>query len=129
MIHSPKDNVVITYSDNNVTHTVTLSIVKLPTSLTDTTASPKYNGLFITDKFQMSDLSARDPNPVHTFNLSLNGVNIGVIYLDYWGYQAAYPKLSSPALTFNGVPVTEDRTVSAISSISAGSNLNLLQMQ
>ena len=125
VITSIHDTLVVSYTDNGTVNTFNLHVMKLYTNLPDTTSvSAKYNGYYITDNVLMSDLSSRSPNPVRSFNLSLNGKNIGTIYVDYWQYEANYPQPSSSALTFNNVQVNYDTTIGL-----PGSDINLLQMQ
>jgi hypothetical protein len=125
MVTSKKDSITISYTENGETKLFRPSIMKLQVSETDTTSVSKYNGLCINDNTVMSALSSRPSSPIRTFNLNLNGENLGVIYVDYWRYQAAYPQLSSPALTFNNVQVISDRSPYPVD----GSDINLLQVQ
>jgi hypothetical protein len=120
LVSSLKDTVSITYADNNYTNTnktIRLALRKLYTSFQDTTTvSLKYNGIYITDYGQMSILSGQNP-PVSNFNLSVNGVNEGVIYINFRQYQATFPQLSASAFTFNSMPAIYT------------DNLSLLQLQ
>lgn len=125
MVKSKRDSVTITYIDNNVTKVFRPSISRLQVSITDTSTASNYNGLFISDNAIMSGLSSRSPNPIYSYSLSLNGVSLGTIYVNYWQYQDAYPQLSSPAFTFNNIPVVEDTKPYFL----YGSPLNLLKVQ
>ncbi len=110
LVSSKNDVVSISYTDNGVTKTFNAGIYQLNASVSDTSASKNYNGLYIMDHAGMADVElGPEPNPAHNFNLALNGVNLGTIYLDYWPFVDAYPKLSTPALTFNGIQAYEDR--------------------
>ena len=108
VVNSLKDSVAVTYPDNNYSNTnktIRLTVKKLYTSFTDTTTiSPNYNGLYVTDNGQMSILSSQAP-PANNFNLSVNGVNMGIITINYQQYQVSYPQFSAAALTFNTLPV------------------------
>ena len=108
IISTLKDSVTITYLDNNYSNlnkTVRLTVKRLYNNFTDTTnVSTNYNGLYITDNGQMSILSSQSP-AVSSFNLKVNGTDVGVIAINYTQYQASYPQFSASALSFNTLPV------------------------
>lgn len=112
IIHSVKDSLTVTYVSNGQTITDHLHIYKVEVSATDTTAVSKYNGFVISDRNfalalegYITDASAGgDLPPVRNFNLYLNSVSLGIVYLDYWGWLSSYPQPSSSTFTFNGVP-------------------------
>jgi len=125
LLRSLTDSVKISYVDNGATKFANLGVVKLQRSAADTTGVKRYNGLVIDDKTLMGNLSARRDNPVYDFNIYLNGIYMGKIHLDYWQYLNAYPQPSSAYLTFNGIPVQDDRTADYF-YWHPGSNINLL---
>ncbi|MFI5139319.1 MAG: hypothetical protein ACHQIM_15970 [Sphingobacteriales bacterium] len=116
IIHSVKDSLNVIYILNGVTKTSHLTVYKVQVSASDTTAVSKYNAFVISDRDKafglqgyITDASAAG---VRNFNLYLNGVSIGTIYLDYWGYLSLpYPPPLSSTFTFNGVPATFDHLV------------------
>jgi len=127
---SLRDSVKVSYVENGITIFHALSVQKLYTfesnRLDTTKTSSKYNGLVINDGRFMSSLSSRNPNPIRNYNIYLNGTNMGILYMDYWGYQAAYPSPSSNNLMFNSTPVLNDFSGDYFSQ---GSPINLLQVQ
>ena len=125
LVSTLKDSVSVTYLDNASTYTnktIGLTIAKNYTNYpTDTTSvSPKYNGLYISDYGRLSALSGQSP-AINTFNLSINGKSIGVIYINYSNYQMSYPNLTVDALTFNNTQAALDA--------STNNNLELLPLQ
>jgi len=123
LVHSQGDSVKITYTDGNTVKSYNLSIMKLYT--TDTvTLSSSYNGIYLSDNAVMSSLSNRNPNPIHNFNIFLDGINLGVIYLDYRQYVKAFPNPSSN-LTFKG----EEVMGNAIGFAGGAYDLNLLPVK
>lgn len=130
LVTSLKDSVKVSYTENGATKFKKLIVAKLYVGTVngaDTTRiSPKYNGVYINDGVFMSSLSSREPNPIRNFNIYLNGKNMGSLYMDYWGYQRAYPKPSSNNLTFNNTPVLYDFNSDIF---TYGSPVNLLQVQ
>lgn len=113
MIHSVEDNLTATYIVDGVTKTVRLHIYKVQVSAIDTTTVSKYNGFVVSDRDYASAnigyIAAASSIGARSFNLYLNSVNIGVVYLDYRGlpiYTQEHPYSST--FTFNGVPVTYD---------------------
>lgn len=126
MVTSTKDSVAVTYTDNNVAKVIKLSVLRLSLHHTpDTVFSKSYGGLYLSDNALMSTPSYSKTSPVRNFSISLNGTNLGTIYLDYVSYLSAYP-LATSAFTFNGTVVTPDNSV----PIVAGSyyNLNILKV-
>jgi hypothetical protein len=117
MVNSLKDSITITYLDNNYSNTnktIRLSVKKLYTNFSDTTTlSSNYNGFYITDNREMSILSSQVP-PANTFNLSINGLSVGVININLKQYQATYPYLSAVALNFNNTSVSYDNGVNLL---------------
>ncbi len=140
LIHSLRDTIVATYVQNGTTETSRLTIYKVQVSTTDTTAVAKYNGFVITD-LNPSDnqgyISSPSAAGVRNFTLYLNGVSVGTIYLDYWGYLSTpYPHSPSSTFTFNGVDVKLGSISGAFSNgtqipqiASQGFPIYLLQMQ
>jgi hypothetical protein len=130
LITSLKDSVKISFTENGITKFHNLVVTKFYVANSfgpDTTKTvAKYNGLIINDGRFMSNLSSRTPNPIRDFNIYLNGVNMGTIYLDYWGYQDAYPNLLSNNLKFNNIQVQVDFNPN---NFVQGSPANLLQVQ
>jgi ABC-type glycerol-3-phosphate transport system substrate-binding protein len=113
LMTSINDKVTITYTSVSGA-TVTLPKV-LVEKFPDTTASKKYNGLWINDYSGMSgaELSSGAYAPLKNdsknFNIVLNGKSLGSIYLDYQPFINTYPALSSTALTLNNIPAVQDR--------------------
>ena len=125
LISTLKDSVAVTYQEvntSNAVHTLRLTINKNYTNYpADTTSvSAKYNGLYITDNAQLSVLSSQSP-AINTFNLSINGKSMGVIYINYSNYQMSYPNLTVDAFTFNNTQ--------AVLDASTNNNLELLKLQ
>ncbi|WP_158993325.1 hypothetical protein, partial [Mucilaginibacter sp. L196] len=90
MVTSKSDSITISYTENGVAKSFHPNILTLQNATDGSTAS-NYNGLVINDNAVMSDLSSQTINPVHNFNINLNGVDLSVIYVDYWKYEAAFP--------------------------------------
>src|ERR1700679_1460351 len=89
LIHSLKDSLVVTYSQNGTTVSKHLTIYKVQVSETDTTLVSKYNGFIVSDwehTFVGDNGYIVTPSGagVRTFNLFLNGTNLGAMYFDYW---------------------------------------------
>jgi hypothetical protein len=88
-----------------VQKTVKANIYKLTKSYTDTTTSTRYNGLVVSEARVMADLQQRDnPYPVHVFNVSVNGRNIGTVFYDAY----AFISRKEGSLTFNDIQVVEE---------------------
>jgi len=106
VIHSLKDTLVVTYVMNGLTKNSRLTVYKVQASPTDTTLISQYNGFVITDLNPLDHqgyISSPSGAGVRNFSLYLNGVSIGSIYLDYWGYlSTAYPHSPSSTFTFGG---------------------------
>ena len=110
ILHSVKDSLIATYTMNGVTVTSRLTIYKVQVSATDTTAVTKYNGFVISDRDYPAKgnggyLSVASAGGIRDFNLTLNGISIGTLYLDYWGWLGLpFPPPPSSTFAFNGVP-------------------------
>ncbi len=79
MVTSLKDSVSVSCTENGVLRSYHLTVAKLRSSGSDTSAVKKYNGLYITDNTVITNLSIQ-PNPVQDFTMSLNGVKMGEIH-------------------------------------------------
>jgi len=134
IIHSANDTLVVTYVLNGVTVSNRLDIFKVQTSAEDATLVSKYNGFMVSDWIPNTTtqgyMTAASGGAFHNypenlgvrnFNLYLNGINIGVIYLDYW---AAIFSLNGTAVTVGnltgylvaGYPAVFQNIVSGYSS-------------
>lgn len=115
VIISMKDSTTVTISflQNGTVKSFHPQVIKLADK-NDTTASPKYNGLVMADDGQMNRYAIGSA-PVHKYNVALNNVNVGTIYIDEWGQN------NSNTFLFNNLPVLTDT--------SAAHSVNLLQIQ
>ncbi len=115
VIMSMKDsaNITLSFSQNGTIKSFHPQITEL-FAKNDTTASPKYNGLVMADGGQMNRY-AISPAAVHKYDVALNNVNIGAIYIDEWGQN------NSNTFLFNNLPVLTDTSASHL--------VNLLQIQ
>lgn len=126
LVNSIADSVVASYQDNTnfgpgSNKTLLVPIIKNYTNPYPDTlnVSSKYNGLFL-DGTGMRALSSTN-TPVNSFNISVNGKNIGTLYINYTQYQSSYPNVIAAALTFNNLPAVYDH--------STGTGLELLRLQ
>ncbi|MBS1526311.1 MAG: hypothetical protein JST19_11720 [Bacteroidetes bacterium] len=141
LVHSIKDALVVSYTMNGTQVSSPLTIYKVQVSSTDTMSVDEYNGFVITDldpATHQGYISSPSAAGVRNFSLSLNGRNIGTIYLDYWGYMAlSYPPPASSAFTFDGAVVKSatlsgaySNGTSVVSANGTGSDvIELLQAQ
>jgi hypothetical protein len=102
LIHSAKDSLII--KDGITQIPIRAGIYKLQVSATDTTTVAQYGG------FIFMDLDAFIANGSsygrRNFDLYLNGVSEGRIYIDYNGYMSLpIPRSLSSLFTFNGFQV------------------------
>ena len=109
IVRAVKDSLVVTYVESGVTETHRLTIYKVQVSATDTTAVTKYNGFVISDRNytipgNLGYISAASAGSTRDFNLTLNGISIGTLHLNYREWLSSYPHQSSPAFAFNGLP-------------------------
>jgi hypothetical protein len=135
LIHSLNDNLTVSYVLNGTTVTNRLNIYKIQKSATDTTqVTSKFNGFAFSDINYIPDglgnsfiiVNSAFGN-VRTFNLTLNGKDAGVIYLDFNAYETSYfadpnytekpttaealaadGNITTPYFTYNNVPVITD---------------------
>jgi hypothetical protein len=127
LVHSKNDAVFVTYIDSsNTSHKVALEIRSLYSNPTDTTSAiiSKYNGLFVADYFStnVSLMGLSSFQSVHDFNLYLNGVNLGVMKINY-------PSVRS--VTFNNIAAPIDTSVGYVgnnSDLGYYLNMNLFQV-
>lgn len=120
LIHSIKDSVVVTYIMNSVAYTHQLHTYKVQVSANDTTLVSKYNGFVISDWDPATNqgyISSPSGGGVRNFNVFLNGVSIGTLYWDYWGYLSlgSPPPASSEKVTLNSHPVKWDSLTGSFS--------------
>jgi hypothetical protein len=120
MVTSHTDTVIISYTSGGSTQVFREPVIGLNLPATYPEEIEKYHSVMASDQYSMTELSVRAQNPVHTFNLSLNGKTLGTIYFDYNAYMNALNQASSPAFTFNGVPITAD--------VTGGMHLNIIQL-
>jgi len=118
LVKSLKDSVKISYIQNGATQYHNLSVQKLPVNYNDTTSVEQYNGLVINDEKFMSNLSSSvmNPNPVRNFNIYLNNIIMGNIFMNY----------SNGQITFNNIPVKNDRS---FQYFEKGSDIFVLPVQ
>ncbi|MBS1526808.1 MAG: hypothetical protein JST19_14225 [Bacteroidetes bacterium] len=120
LVNSLNDSVRISYKLNGVSYISHLHIYRVQTSPTDTTHISKYNGFVISDWNQTNDqgyISSASAAGVRNFDLYLNGVNIGTLYWDYWGYLSfSYPPpASSDKVMLNSIPAKWDTLTGSFS--------------
>ena len=102
LIHSIKDSLII--KDGITQIPIRASIYKLQVSATDTTTVVQYGGFIFMDL--VSFIANGSSYGRHNFDLYLNGVSEGRIYIDYYGYMSLpTPRPLSSLFTFNGVQV------------------------
>lgn len=118
MVMSLKDRVMFSYADSGKTKAFKEHIGPLNSAWVNASTKKKFNGIVIEDIYSMAVLSTRLPNPIHTFNLSLNGEILGVVYFDYANYKNSLSQSTTSTFTFNSLPVKNLRVPGGRSYIS-----------